>query len=479
MLTHLDLQEGDYVLEPCGGDGVFIEPILEKNASQSIDIYELNELAFFGLKKKFGGYINTQFSFADTLTDTNLDFKSSTGGFYDKIIANPPYGAWIDYEERKNLKKLYPGLYVKETYSLFLYRCVQLLKEGGRLVFIIPDTFLNLHMHSSLRAFFLTNTVIKEIALFPSNFFPNVNFGYANLSILVLERCSDEAKCLDNEFLVTTGFAKVEDLNTSDGHTKRYCFTQREVFNNQDHALFIADNQEVTRLLNHSDTRIGDIASCVTGFYSGNDKDFLKVLSKDVRNGKKYDVLDRETLFLGELNGQGTIGLKGEKHFVPIVKGGNTKYLKPNHWFMDWSVDSVGHYKKCKKARFQNSQFYFQNGIGVPMVSSSQITASLIEGRLFDQSIVGVFPHNQKLMWYLLAFFNTPTCNTLIRTINPSANNPANYIKKIPVIIPDDKLIDKINKLTKRIVESVRETGTYNQEQAGELQSIFIEIYGF
>lgn len=59
---------------------------------------------------------------------------------------------------------------------------------------------------------------------------------------------------------------------------------------------------------------------------------------------------------------------------------------------MNWSKNAVLHYKKDKKARFQNPKYYFRYGIGVPMISSSSITASLIEYKLFDQSIVGIFP---------------------------------------------------------------------------------------
>lgn len=39
---------------------------------------------------------------------------------------------------------MYTELNVKETYTLFLLRCIQLLNDGGRLVFIIPDTFMNI-----------------------------------------------------------------------------------------------------------------------------------------------------------------------------------------------------------------------------------------------------------------------------------------------------------------------------------------------
>jgi adenine-specific DNA-methyltransferase len=108
-------------------------------------------------------------------------------------------------------------------------------------------------------------------------------------------------------------------------------------------------------------------------------------------------------------------GIDGDKHFLPIVKGGNTKYLKPESWFMNWSKEAVKHYKTDKKSRFQNPKYYFKFGIGVPMISSSSITASLIENKLFDQSIVGIFPKDESLnLLLLLAFkkiFNSPTCN--------------------------------------------------------------------
>jgi type I restriction-modification system DNA methylase subunit len=90
---------------------------------------------------------------------------------YDFIIANPPYGAWQDYEKRGKLKLIYPKLYIKETYSTFLFLCLSLLKEAGRLVFITPDTYLNLHTHTYLRKFILQNALVEEIAIFPSSFF--------------------------------------------------------------------------------------------------------------------------------------------------------------------------------------------------------------------------------------------------------------------------------------------------------------------
>jgi hypothetical protein len=479
MVNKLSLKRDDKIFEPCGGDGVFIEAILDINEFAKIDVCELNSNSVTILKSKFSDCPNVTIRECDTLLDSELNFNSCFGGIYDKIIANPPYGAWQDYEKRVVLKKMYPELYAKESYGLFLYRCIELLKDDGILSFIIPDTFLNLHMHKTLRHHILSKTQIVELALFPSSFFPGVNFGYANLSIITLKKKNNYTECLQNEFIVVNGFDDVEQLNNiGKENLKTYSFKQKDILSNPDHAFLIAENSNVLKLINQSKFKVGDIANCVTGFYSGDDKRFLQVISPELKNGKNYDLINIETVNKDYKNNPEILnGIENGQHFLPIVKGGNTKYLKPESWFMNWSKEAVQHYKTDKKARFQNPKYYFKFGIGVPMISSSSITASLIENKLFDQSIVGIFPKDENLTYYLLAFFNSPTCNKLIRTINPSANNPANYIKKIPFIIPEKWILDSITAKTKSIVEEVRTRVNYNENEELEIWEMIEKIY--
>ena len=481
MVSKLSLKNDDKIFEPCGGDGVFIEAILDVNEFANIDVCELNESAFTVLHNKFAKYSSVHIRRCDTLLDNDLSFNSNFGGVYDKIIANPPYGAWQDYDKRDKLKKLFPNLYAKETYALFLFRCVELLKDGGILSFIIPDTFLNLHMHKGIRQHILTKTKIIELTLFPSSFFPGVNFGYANLSIITLQKSGNKNDNLNNQFRVVNGFTNVEQLaDTTDKQLKTFSFLQSEVFANPDHAFLISDNSKVAESINHTRLKVGDIANCVTGFYSGDDKTFLQVSNPDLKNGKNYNLVDTKSINRDYQNIPNILdGIDGEKHFLPIVKGGNTKYLKPEGWFMNWSKEAVKHYKTDKKARFQNPQFYFKFGVGVPMISSTSITASLIENKLFDQSIVGIFPKDEALTYYLLAFFNSPTCNTIIRTINPSANNPANYIKKIPFIMPDYKAKERITNFVVEILKSIKMKGNYEKGIEAEVNSFVKNLYGF
>ena len=484
MVQMLSVDSRMRVFEPCAGDGVFIDALNSRIPNLSIDIYELNPEAVKLLRNKYKNTPNVNVSQSDTLICETLILFSNAGGIYDRIIANPPYGGWLDYEKRKYLKKLYPSLYVKETYTLFLYRCIQLLRNQGRLVFIIPDTFLNLHMHTRLREYMLTKTKIIELCLFPSTFFPGVSFGYSNLCIITLEKCSNKDDCLKNTIRVITGLQKVAELGSLTRsplkHHSTFLVQQREVYENIDHALFVSRNDKVTRFINECDTRVGDLADCVTGFYSGNDKKYLRRRSRSIKNANNYEIVNKSLICKDYARHQKILeGIDGPQIFIPIVKGGNTRYFKPDNWYMDWGVEAVRHYKIDKKARFQNAQYYFRCGIGVPMVSSSSITAALLESRLFDQSIVGVFPRDEKWVYYLLTFFNSPTCNQLIRTINPSANNSANYIKKVPVILPLPKYLKHIDNLVKEIVQSLKNGGKLPEKLASQLNSLITEIYGF
>lgn len=479
MVDLLDLNGTETIFEPCAGDGVFIDQILDKYQDIKIDAYELNENACETLKSKYQDLENISIKQTDTLTDLELEFLCSMGGKYDAVIANPPYGAWRNTIDRATLKKRFNGFYAKESYSLFLYRSIESLNEGGKLVFIIPDTYLNLNMHKDIRKYILSTTKIREIALFPSSYFPGVNFGYANLSIISLEKSSDYKSNIENTFKIIKDYKTVEELgNDKLKHLTRLNIQQRDVLNNEGYIFLTNANPNVSACIQQTKTSIGDICDCATGFYSGNDKDRLKVLSKEIRNSKRYDEVDIEKITY-DCSLRPLDGIENEKIYVPIVKGGNVRYYKADNWFMEWSSDLVNFYKKDKKARYQNSSFYFRKGIAVPMVSSSSITGAIIENRLFDQSIVGIFPKKLDLIYYLLAFFNSPTCNKLIRTINPSTNNSSNYIKRIPFLQPSIQQEKTITENINQIIKQVKISGDYDLNLETENNNMIVELYGF
>jgi hypothetical protein len=386
-----------------------------------------------------------------------LDAGTGAKKKYDRIIANPPYGAWQTPERRSELKRAYPDLYVKESATLFLAKAIASLSPGGRAVFILPETFLFSHSHRPLRKRILDTCVIESIDVFPSSLFPGVNFGYARLSILSLRRAqpANDHRCVIRQAIT------MHELVGNGGTLTEYEQT------------LIAQSPELSFPVNgsqpsgyaeiaHSLT-LGDIADCVTGFYSGDDARFLRRASTNTKYAARYPVVQAEAI--SATSTPKLSGIPEARHFVPIVKGGGYAYLKPTLWYMDWSEAAVLHYRSDRKARFQNSSFYFRQGIGFPMVSSGGARATaILPNQLFDQSVVGIFPKDVALFGYLLAYLNSSVSWNLLRQINPSTNNSAKYMRRLPIALPSTAELEWFSVVVRGYVSHLAEGGSRKPE---------------
>lgn len=453
MASMIQPNKNDLILEPCGGDGMLIDALLSLDSTFNIDTCEIDEQALKIMQEKYNILSNVVVRKADILIDSLFDEYTKTG-HYDKIIGNPPYGGWQDYQRRIDLKQKYNGFYVHETYSLFLLRCISLLKEGGILSFIIPDTFLFLHNHKKIRKYLLEETLIKEIVIFPSKFFPGVSFGYSKLCIITLQKVKHHD--LDKCFNVIQGLKSNKDLlDLAKGHKAAYLdinkLSYSKILKTQEYT-FLLNKSNIVESITNSKKSLGDFADCVTGIYCGDNRRFLAITEKNSKKNLNYNkIKDFEIDYLHN----SIRPLENNKKYIPIVKGSSsTKYFRTNdEWLIKWTISELDHYNNDKKARFQNSKYYFRTGIAVPMVKSSIIKATLMQNRVFDQSIVGIFSHDKKYLLYILAYLNSTTANNFIHTINPTANNSANYLKRLPFYIPTDLELSFINELVNMILQ--------------------------
>lgn len=469
MVNMLSLSPEDLILEPCGGDGAFIDAVLDKNPQAFIDTVDLNDESISMMNLKYNEYPNINIRKTNTLTDELFD-EFSISGHYDKIIGNPPYGGWQDYEQRDLLKKKYNGFYVKETYSLFLLRCISLLNKNGTLSFIIPDTFLYLHNHKKLRKTLLFDTSIKEILIFPSKLFPGVSFGYSKLCIITLEKTNNPM----NQINIYKNITKEEDFETIMNKKDLSKFElitldQESIKNNESYTFYL--NNKTANIMSNSKLCINDIADCVTGIYTGDNKSYLYVDNENIKGSKGYNTVDHRLI---DYECDNLTGTKDHYKYVPIIKGNSSSAYKrkTNDWYIDWRPEAIQFYNTNKKSRFQNFQYYFKQGIAVPMVKSSKIRATIFERKVFDQSIVGVFPRDEKYLLFTLGLLNSNIAKDLLFNINPTANNSANYIKRIPVVLPSEEELKEINSLVNNLIED------QNDDQSQEkLDQLFFNIY--
>ncbi|MDZ4716732.1 MAG: N-6 DNA methylase, partial [Cytophagales bacterium] len=98
---------------------------------------------------------------------------------FDVVIGNPPYVMLQNLETREvfdyTLAKFRSAKYKIDTYQLFTEQSLKLLKDGGFLGFITPNTFLK-NIHSEpLRKYILENAIINEILLFNYSVFASAS----------------------------------------------------------------------------------------------------------------------------------------------------------------------------------------------------------------------------------------------------------------------------------------------------------------
>lgn len=468
MVRLLDVRDGNRCLEPAAGDGCFVRGLIRTHQRISIDAWELHAETAASLRRSFADRKGLTFLEGNFLT---AEAEPLFARRFDRIIANPPYGAWQEPALRRHLKSLFPSLYVKETYGLFLAKSLAKLAPGGRLVFIIPETFLFIHRQQALRELILRESTITSIDIIPSSLFPGVHFGYARLSIIVLENRSPPA----SHHLELRHCASIEDLVHGGGRS--FQISQRSVLTRHASAFPVEGTGSTTTFLDSASLRLGELADCVTGFYSGSDREFLRVDSELVKAANRYATVDPRRVIAPDTSPP-LEGITGERCFVPILKGGGHPFFKPVTWHVDWSRAAVSHYRTAPKARFQNSRFYFRRGIGLPMVSSSKPSASVIRPHwMFDQSIVGVFPHQDSHFWFLLALLNSTTCFRLLRHLNPSANNSAKYVKELPIVLPDRSRLARIGHEVERYAECLMGGGARDPELEQRLDATIAAIY--
>ena len=95
----------------------------------------------------------------------------ANGGF-DIVVGNPPYGAQVDQAQKdyctENYVTVSGGF---DTYRVFFELGITILKPGGYLGYITPNTYLDILSGEKLREFLFSNTLLKIVEVF--NVFPN------------------------------------------------------------------------------------------------------------------------------------------------------------------------------------------------------------------------------------------------------------------------------------------------------------------
>ena len=155
MVSLANLNKNSTILESSSGKGVFIDS-LTQSGYKNITGYEVDK----ELANNSSFVINESFVSADIVKKFNL------------IIGNPPYIRWKNLEPELKLELESHPLWSEYCNSLcdysyiFILKSIELLKNGGELIFITPEYWLNTTHALKLRNYMVKNGFFEQIIHF-------------------------------------------------------------------------------------------------------------------------------------------------------------------------------------------------------------------------------------------------------------------------------------------------------------------------
>jgi len=435
---------GGSVLDPAGGDGVFVQELIRQGIdARRVTAYDIDPEAVANLAQL-------------TPNACELDFLESAGDErcpkFHAIIGNPPYNCHESPYVRANKNALaakFSRIGVLNTYSMFLYAAINSLEEGGRLCFIVMDSLLTNTYHRNLRRFILDNCIIEELLLAPRKLFHRAKADVRTV-IITLTRCSGPENA-DRRGLAVMGL--IDRLPDESGYADpaRVQTVRQALFERTEQNTFtIGVPEEVIDLFTCVPNRLCDFVRGGAGISTGNDSRFLHRRS-EVGENSEYVPFYKNCA--------------GRAYFCEtdlMIERGYEKYLTSVPNFL------------CR-----NRSLYFREGVTCSSMGIRFSACYLPPGSLFGVNAC-FFPETRLELFYLLGFLNSKLASYLLRAVlNRSNMITPGYVKRLPYLPPITDGQTCVSQLAESITEKLRAIpqADYSQEQA-EIDRLIFDAYG-
>jgi tRNA1(Val) A37 N6-methylase TrmN6 len=150
---------GSFLLSAAKNKNIYIENIYGSDIdNNAVFIAKINLLLHFRHSAKIPNIYCT-----NILCNSQEEFLSEIKGKIDVIATNPPWGAnknEILSEEYKNI------LNSNEIFSMFIAKSLEIIKDKGECIFLLPESILNIKTHANIRKIIATKTTIISIKEF-------------------------------------------------------------------------------------------------------------------------------------------------------------------------------------------------------------------------------------------------------------------------------------------------------------------------
>jgi len=304
MVSLIDKDHDCRILEPSCGEGVFLKS-LHKHDFMNIHAYEIDS----NLSRQYDCVEYTSF------------LSSPISDKYDVVIGNPPYIRWKNLEPELKEELAHNSLWNHYFNSLcdylfiFILKSIEHLKDGGELIFICTEYWMNTTHSVSLRNYMCDHGYISELYHFKEA----PLFEGVTASFIIFKYVKQPEISKDIQFF----FYKDKGLPSLDSLISHSCFDEKRIpqFRKNDRWLLATEleQQELKNfeqvceyndgLFSSSLHRVGDVCDIGNGMVSGLDKAFYIADTTELTD-------------------------KEQKHLIPVLKAKDLDAYNYLRWSM-------------------------------------------------------------------------------------------------------------------------------------------------
>ena len=504
VLAKIEVNPDDVVFEPSFGKGVFLIAYIERLAQLGVDIGKWAETHAYGCEidpvlfktfmdswKHGGNFVNMDFFRYEMPSYKPSEYFKGVREKYNLIVGNPPFGGTIDPEIQDQLDAIYGirngNKIKKETYAFFIVKCIDLLKPGGRLVFICSDTMLSINTMSGLRKFLMDSCRV-EVERVPGEFeetdqpmiLLSLVKGGTGVSVFGRELPIGQiSKTPNSSWTITDDLAKYFT-----GKTLGDFFTATS-------GMTIGKNEYFIREI--------DKSGCIEEPY-----DFMIyyrpiTLENELKNArlgkiseaKRKEIMDAESM--GKTSPAVKVSMKDSPQRIQIPNSDYAPYNKAVGGIVYSPMRYVVYWKDNGKAlyTFKKSGPWYLHGVGgKPFFGREGITWQLISSRLNARYLesgfildsgapcaflkVGV---DRDELYFAMGWCLTDICNKILKSvINHTRNIQSKDFERLPYPAwVSEKNKAKAIELVKNLIDRARmgETFTYESKEVSSLNGMY------
>ena len=140
---------------------------------------------------------------------------------FDLVVSNPPFSVTLSPETRAKTGETFTLPKSTSSEGLFVERCFQLLKPGGRLAVVVPESLLNGKETVNVRLFIYRMFKIKAIVSLPRNLF--IDTPTKTSILFAQKKLPREIEAWDKNWDAATQRVAQCVANARRVLTKRYC----------------------------------------------------------------------------------------------------------------------------------------------------------------------------------------------------------------------------------------------------------------